>query len=271
MSVPAGNEGVVEAAAGTAENQPGPEVQSEQSFNPAWSPVMDVLPETLRPLVTPHLQKWDSNYQELATAHAPFKELLKSGVTPDQISEAMNVRNILLENPRIVYDRMNEQFGWNKPGEEQKPETVVETPPPGESDGLDFDITQHPKFKELSEQNQVIAQYLIAEKQRKEQEAEDATLNQEWTALQGKNDLLKQPTVEKQVFALAAQFEMPLAEAAEMVLGSPVNQTRTPAPATILPTSGGVPSSAVDVASMSGEQTRELVRNYIEALHRAET
>lgn len=246
------------------------QTQDSGSVNPAWDAMLQVIPETLRPGVVPYLRKWDENYQKVATDYAPFKEFTKNGVTPDNITEALQVREILLNNPRFLYDRMVQQFGseW---GVDAKPQEET-TKPSEDAEGVaDFgdDITKHPKFQEVAQQNQVIAQYLLAQENAKQAAAEDAALDQEWRGYAAKYPQLTNPDVERTIFSVAAAQGLSLENAVNWYLSTPMGkmqasngQTRAP---NVMPTSGGVPSTAVDVGKLSDTDTRKLVTEFINA------
>ena len=246
---------------------PGPEATPQEvSINPAWDPVLSTIPQSLHPGIVPHLKKWDDNYRQLETSYAPFKDLSKNGVTPDHVAEALQVREVLLNNPRFLYDRMVQQFGkeWGvaeKPLEETPQQQDVQT---------DFgdDFTQNPKFQEVVQQNQVIAQYLLAQEEAKKAAEEDAALEEEWQGITSKYPHLRSEDHERVIFSVASQQGLPLEQVIDWYVKTPGGQAptqRIPAPQ-VMPTSGGVPAQNLDVGKLSAPETRHLVADYIKAL-----
>jgi len=152
---------------------PGPVTEQSETINPAWNELLGILPDPFKPLVTPHLRKWDKNFTEVQTKYKPFDTFLEQGVNPEDLTNAYQVFRVLNDNPRAIYDRMVETFGaeWGL----TNPSTPVPNAVQGQNspieEELDFSnfpgIENDPKFKELMKNQEVLAQYLFAQEQAK--------------------------------------------------------------------------------------------------------
>lgn len=108
-------------APATSDTQPvAPEGSPEIKTNPAWQPVLDVLPSSLHEIVAPTLKDWDrgvnEKFREIHSQYEPlkpFQEMIDSGVSIEDVQGAVQLMARLSEDPRAVYDAMTEyyQFG----------------------------------------------------------------------------------------------------------------------------------------------------------------
>jgi len=256
---------------------PEPSVVEQLQGNPAWGEIFDKLPGGYRDMIAPTLQKWDKGFQDVQTRYNRFKEFDEAGYTPEQIKEAMGLRDLAQQNPRQIYDLLIQAFGeeWGiNPGQ---PEQQPQAPQQPQVTDLgqqqqtpqEFDITQHPKYQELAQKTDTVASYLAQQIQAEQAQQADEALNQEVAGLKQKYGDWDEKA-EQVIFSMAqANPEMPL-EAAVLQYKALEESIRSrPSPGAqiprIMPTGGGIPSGQVDVASLSGKDTRGLVQQYLKA------
>lgn len=244
---------------------------SESALNPAWSDVLNVIPEAFVPLVTPHLSKWDANFQKVQDSYKPFEPFVNDGVSPEDIQNALSVLNVLNNNPRAVYDRMVDTFGEEWGLSTQQP--IVGVPSQGQvgsaatAEEVDFgdysNIENHPRFQELLNNQKAIAEFFVSQRQQEENAAADAQLEQELTTLRSKHG-----DFDEQIVLSLAAGGMSLEAAVQKyasIANSVRQQTTNKNFPQIVPTGGSVPSQAVDVASLSDKDTRGLALAFLNA------
>lgn len=153
-----------------------------QGGNPAWSEFLQVVPQEHHAAVTPILEKWDSGvnerFQKVHSEYEPWKPVINSGVEPDTAQFALNLLNSLNENPQMVYNAIKEYYKFDTDGS-QSGQGQVE--PPAEQDPYAA------QFQELRQQNEVIAQALLAEKQAKMDAEADQWLDNHLSELRTKH------------------------------------------------------------------------------------
>lgn len=85
---------------------------NESGRNPAWDPILELIPEQLHEKVIPHLSKTDKHVQELQQKYAPYKSFVDNGINPEALQASFELGQAISANPRAVYDQMREQFGF---------------------------------------------------------------------------------------------------------------------------------------------------------------
>lgn len=256
------------APVGEGATPPAPTESTGPKINPAWNSLLEKLPGGLHNLVIPELQAWDKNFQEktseVQSRYSPYQSLLDNGIPPERIETALGIASMLEQDPRKFYDEIGKyyekEWGQGQAGQqEQEDETFTL------GDDTEFDITKHPKFQELAQNQQVMTEFLAKQIEQERTAAAEAQIDQEvkdLTAKYGEFD-------EEWVFSLATAKEMPLEDAVKSYVEF-VNKIKTTpragdsAPAVFTP-SGGVPISAPDPAKMSRKDTRSLVVQLLEA------
>lgn len=241
------------------------------AINPAWNDILNVIPSSLHPAITPKLKEWDQNFQKVQQDFSPWRDLAKRNLTPDGVNYALQIYDLLSseEGTRYVYDQMVQEYGerWGLNGQGQKQEASQQPQQTQELALDDSDIANHPKFKELSSNLEAMAQYLLQqENSSKEQQANaqaDLELDREITAI--KKQYGFDVNGEKLMLGLASQGYS-LQEAADLVSNFAKTSGRPNHP-NIMPTSGGIPSGQTpDVASLSSKDARQLGVAYLKRL-----
>lgn len=80
-------------------------VVTTDSGNPAWDGVLSELPAGIAPILKPHFEKWDKNYQDLSQKYAPFKDY-----TPEKVKEFESIYKQIDADPVAFYNRLGEQL-----------------------------------------------------------------------------------------------------------------------------------------------------------------
>lgn len=254
----------------TQQQAPQQTQQTPTGSNPAYAEYLSKIPEGFRGVVEPIFKEWDAGvnrrFEQVHSKYEPYKFLAERQENPDDIRQAMEIQRLLVEDPKRVYEALAEHFG-STPGQGQaldEPEEEFDLGEDGQPQ--QFDITKHPQFKQLAEQQRAI----VAAMQQEVQQREAAQLEHEgeqwfesrmkaaesylkekvgiepdkytWNYIlgttiglsnaspNGDNDAAFAQAVDSYVAQLTAMRRMPTANAS--------------AP-TVLPTGGGTPSNAL--------------------------
>ena len=281
MSDTTGVEGVAEAAAAqeTTDAAVTPEVSGAEVVrgNPAWGEILDKTPSALHPMMTPVFEKWDKNFQEVQTKYAPYKTYVDQGVAPETIDQSLQIMRLLNENPRAIFDQMVETFkdewGLNQQQAEQAAAQQVQGQPEQTPPSLDlgqenvYDITKDPRFVELKQQQDVLANYLTTQIQQQEAAAQEEAANKALDTEIAKVKQEKGNFNERIVFSLVASNPgMSIADAVD-IWKADLSANARPAPGAnyppVMSPGGGSPSQAVDVTALNNKDTIGLVKSWI--------
>lgn len=245
-----------------------PEGTEPSGINPAWAPVLEVLPTQLHHLVTPQLQQWDKNFQtEVGKAQQqfePWKELAESGIDPVM---AHGILNLMNTNPQQLVDTMIQYYNLSQGQTPAAPGT-----PPNPLDQLDldqiqapdngqFDIESHPAFQALKLQNEQIMQGFNQRAQQEVIEKANAEIDNEIKAVQTAHpdvnvqDLIMFAANTPGIENMQQAYDNMVAYNQRVLQNRPTNG----APPVLAPT-GGTPSpQATPVASMGRKDRVGLV------------
>jgi hypothetical protein len=240
--------------------------QSGTGINPAWNDVLSIVPEQLQPQITPHLQKWDQNYQEsLNKVHSQYegwKPFIDGGVEPSDVDFALGLLNAISTNPQEVQAALNEWLESEEGGEGQEYEdeqgqfnSAEQTDP--------YDITQHPAYQEMEQAVQTMAQILLGQREEEQQAQADEELDQELKTLEetyGEFDV-------RYVLGLAMNDEsLSLEDAVKEYVSLQegiLSGKRKPGPP-VLGSGGSSPNSDLNPAKMSSTDTKALVAQMLQ-------
>lgn len=261
-------EGLVDSA-GTvdAANIPDP-----NAGNPAWAEFYEVLPTNLHSQVRPVLEKWDKGtqakleeYSTQVKQYEPYKNLVDNQIPAEYVDQAIQIAQLIDSDPKAFMAQLQSIFGeTQQPQTTQQPNKADEPKPTDDSlfDEKPFDITSDPRFQELKNNQDILANYLSQQAQAEQAAKGDqllATEMQNLTSKYGQFD-------ERYVITLGASG-MPLEDAVKQyqeIVGQAQNTPRSDAsvPSIISP-SGSVPQERVNVAELSTNDRKQLVMNYL--------
>lgn len=178
MTDAAGQENLVPEGQGQTGGDQGGTAQP--SINPAWNDVLSVLPQEFHSQVTPHFSKWDQNYQQsiqkVHSQYEPWKPILESGVTPEDIDFAVGLMNAVSTDPKEVIQALQSWVEEEGSGSDGQQGQVGSTPQQQQSD-FPFDIAEHPAFQQQKQVVDAMAQIILDQRQKEQQAAEDAQLD----------------------------------------------------------------------------------------------
>lgn len=276
------NGAVADAAAGTSDTGQVAEVQTSGNEHPAWAEILEVLPDSLHPLVKPRLEKWDKGVQERFTKvqseYEPYKPFV--GTDPEQINASMALAKMIAENPRSFYDRLGQMYGeqWGlNDGQGQSADDADDYSLDGfddEDDDQGIDLENNPLFKQLQEQQGIIAQFLAQEVQQKQAAEEARAVEEAGSQIQTELGSIAQtygvesipPQAERMMLSLALQNEgMTLEQAAKEVM--PLFAPKR-AGAVIVGPGGGTPANNLDTAKLDRKDTKDLVARMLAEANR---
>lgn len=257
--MPVEGQGSVEVTQGIQESV-APESTGTPSINPAWSDLLGVVPSQLHSQVTPHLTKWDQNFQskinEVHSQYEPWKKYQDGGVSPDDVDYALGLLNALSENPTEVIKALQEWVGAENPEQQgQFNQTQPQQITPGEDDP----ILSHPKFKEMEQAVNTMAQIILSQRESEQQAAADAELETDLESLReqyGEFD-------EELVLALASQgdnFDFAALENAVKTVQDKTKVVRQPGPP-VLGAGAAIPAEVPK--PQNDAERRQLVANML--------
>lgn len=271
----AGGVDINAAAQQIGQNIPGVKPQQQgqqQQGNPAWKELLDIMPSQLHPQMQPILDKWEQGTQQRFQQHAeqmrqyePYQALIDNNVPMDYIEQALSVAQLIDENPQgfmqqlqsIFGDQQQEQYG--EQGQDGQYDYGDQN---GTFDQQQWDLSQDPRFQELQQHQDLLAQHIAQQMQQEQEAQEDGELD---TML---DDLRQQygDYDERYVITMAASGMHP--EDAVKAYHDMVNNIRQQPRADanlprIVNPSNGMPSEQVDVANLSDSDRRKLVQNIL--------
>jgi hypothetical protein len=230
-------------------------------INPAWNEVLEVLPASLHSLVTPHFQKWDQSAQSrIEEVNTKFKDyesyspLVEHGITMDQVHQAINLLSEINNNPRSIYDALDETFKYSQA--QVDPNAVVP-----EAAGTVPDPNQYQVPPELQEQVNLLSQLVLSEQQAKAAQAEDAKLDRELgAALEKFPDVEMNKVTEDFVLAQMMTKNLTAEQAVQSFVDFRASVSPQPfAPRILSASGGGVPTQGIDPKTLSRSDTQSLV------------
>ena len=243
--------------------------QQESQGHPAWKEILDVLPTSLHPIVTPALSKWDQGvqerFQQVQSKYDPYNPFIENGISPEQIEQSLGLARMMQEDPQGLYARMGEYFGMQQ--DQGQPEN--------EEDEYDIgDGNTDPDWEkakaQLEQNQQVLAQGLQAMMQEKANAEAEAKLESDLKALQNKHGDFDEEFVLTYALNNGNNLEAGVKKYMELV-----GRLRgTPAPGSNIPTplapGGATPSNSVDPTTLSSQDTKSLVVNLLQQMGNAQ-
>lgn len=227
-------------------------------INPAWNELLEVVPSQLHSLVTPHLTKWDQNYQnslqQVHSQYAPYKPFVENQVAPDQIEYAMSVMQAIENNPREVLQALQAYIGEDD--EQGQEEQVV-----GDSETPEW--MQHPEWQKTQQMVQTMAQLLVQQREEEARTQADQEVAQELSDAREKHGefdeewvltkLMNNPKMKLEDAVIAYhQFEQGV-----------LSKARQPGPK-VLGAGGSTPNQELNPKNLGDKERRNLVANLLQ-------
>jgi hypothetical protein len=166
---------------------------SNDSGHPAWQEILDQIPDSLHPLVTPVLEKWDKGVketlQETRSLYDPYKTFVEQKVDPQLLQQAIALVDAINEDPNAVAQDLINSFELDYVQKAELEKLAQQqTPPSNEDDDFlngtqQFDITKHPAFLEVKQALDTVTGKLTAQEQQEQQAAAKTAHEQQLEAL----------------------------------------------------------------------------------------
>jgi hypothetical protein len=255
------------------------ENQGGSELNPAWNEVLGLIPEDLRPQVTPHLQQWDQNYDKVQSTYAPYKPFVDNQIPAENLQFAMGVMQQIEQDPLSVIESLKQyaqQSGLLK--DEEQPSTGT----PNDQGQVDEDeLSQNPRFQQMQQELQEMRTFVesfgqkyLSEQQQAEQQAEDEELSQQLDALKEEHgdfdvDWVLNRALQAVNAGGNADDLTPFVEQYKQYEQGIVSKYQKPAPK-LLPSGGTAPDSQIDMRTLTPEQRTKLITERIMAANQSQ-
>lgn len=249
--------------------------------NPAWNDLLNDIPQELHAKVTPHLQKWDQNFQNVQSSLAPYKEFVDNRVDPEYLKVAIGLANALEEQPELIYQALQEQFGGQQgppngngtgngqgqPGNDGGGQGELEN----EFDGLPPEIQQQLQMiPQLQQQVEMLGQIAAQRNQQELDAQEDAELDQLYQRISSESEVFKALNGEDRMaepyinsLLMAGYDEKEAMEIFSNFVDRVKQYNNRPQPPTLLGTGGFMPERQPKPRDLSEQQTKDLIANYV--------
>lgn len=123
--------------------------------HPAHKEILDLLPESLHPLIAPKLVEWDKRQQdklqEVQAAYDPYKQFVDNKIDPQVIQQSLYLANHLQSNPADFVERAIANFDLKQYQHQQQQQNTDDL----EDELVNYDgddISKHPLFKQVMSQ-----------------------------------------------------------------------------------------------------------------------
>lgn len=254
----------------TVEQPQGQPIQSDTvNINPAWNDVLGLIPQTLHSQITPHFQKWDQNYQnsiqKVHSQYEPWKPFVEGGIDPENVNFSLGLMNAISENPQEVVNAI--QTWMQEEGVEQG-QQGQQTGQQGQFDQTPqydpSDITSHPKFVEMEEALQTMAQIMLQQRESEQSVQQDQELEEELGRLKQEHGDFD----ENYVISICANSDGEISLEDAIQMDQERTQTilsgrRQPGPP-VLGSGGAFPNSVPDPRKLGSTDTRNLVASMLQ-------
>lgn len=224
-------------------------------INPAWNELLESVPAGLHSQITPHLTKWDQNYQrdiqQVHSQYEPFKPFIENEVNPEQINYALGILSAIEERPEEVLQALRSYIGEEEVTPEQQ----------GLEDNQNGELPEfvnHPEYQRMQQMVDTMAQLLVQQRQSETDSQFDQELDSELSAAQEQHGEFDEEWVLTKLYnnpelsvdeAVAAykEFEQGL-----------ISRTQKPGPP-VLGSGGSVPNPDFNPAKLDGKDRRATV------------
>lgn len=223
-------------------------------LNPAWNELLEVLPSSLHSLVTPHLSKWDRNYQDginkVHSQYADYKTYADNKVAPDQINYALNLLDAIQTRPEEVLNSLKEYMGLTEEEAQQAEQGQVN------ENEIPSEFLNHPEFQRMNQMVETMAQLLVQQNQQASQAQEDQALESELKDLHEKHGDFDERWVLTQAMAQPDKSIEDLVQEWNSFRTGVLAEARQPGPK-VLSASGGAPNNEMDPSKLTSDTDRK--------------
>lgn len=237
--------------------------------NPAWNDVLSVIPEQYHQQVTPYFQKWDQSAQTRIEevngrlkSFEPYQQFVEHGIDPGELEQGLRLMYEINNNPRAVYDALAEAYNLT-------PQQVQDLANGNKEEEEENPYLQDPRIDQLQQGLDLVGQVVLQDQQRRMAEQADAELDAELKSLESKYGNFD----ERYVLALMANGASgdDAVKAFQELTNTVIQNNPRPFAPNVMGGSGGssgLPSQAIDPTKLSGQETRALVAQMLNAARR---
>lgn len=263
------NTGGVDSGAGAgydpSQGQQGDPVgQGTPGGHPAFQEVYNVLPQEFHEKVSPVLKQWEQNvnqrFEQVHSKYGPWDNFIKQGVDPEQVGWAVNMLNMLEQNPREVYDRIGQYYQFN--GQQQQPQD----PTNGQgqpNQQLQNDDPYAERFTATERQLRLMTDYLVQQREQQAQAEADRWLDEQMQAAEKKYGKFDDKFVAAQMAGGAT-----IDEAVQAFQQLRTQWGAPPPPPLITGAGGGIANMNTDVRKMNDQDTHNLAVQMVQSAFR---
>lgn len=260
---------------GEAENSQ----ESGDGGHPAWEEILSgaEVPEAYKPLLRKTFQQWDEGvnkkFEELHQVQSqfePYKPFIENNVEPQQLERAYQIMQMIEKNPEGFYQQMGDFYKFNQgqtaqaSGQGQQVDDVDEYDISGEEE------TPDPRYQQLEQQQQLIAQALVQMHQKEENAAADRQLEAELAQLREERGEFD----ENFVLNVAANTNGDLKGAVDKYFEIVASVQGKPRPGSNFPKvvspSSGTPQTPVNPAELDSRGTKDLALQVLQRMNTQE-
>lgn len=232
--------------------------QQEDSFNPAWKPLLDKIPTQFHGMIAPDLKTWDTNYQQgLQKVHSqyePYKPFIDQSIEPATLNEAMLVYQAMQDDPGAFVKAISEFYQLEQGQVAQQQENT------GEEEPLPFDLSQSPEWQQQNQLVQTMAQAMLQQNQAVEDQKAEAQLSKEFEAAKGTHGDFDETWVAQHMYLQGSDIDTAVAAYKQFEQSIISRHQRPGANAPVMMGSGGgLPSQQIPVSDMSDQQRKAYV------------
>ena len=241
----------------------GTEIESAPGQNPAWGDALSAIPEQYHSVLTPHFQQWDQaaqqrieNVNSQLSQYDPYKPFVENGISAQDLEQGIQLMYQLNQNPQAVYNALAEAYNFGVNESEAEEED-------GEEEAAQF---QDPRFDQLQQGLDLVAQTILQQEQAKLDSAAEAQIDSELAELKAKH-----PGISEE-FALSLMVNgFDVSQVGEHwgnVTQNILQSNPRPFAPNVMGSSGGgtgLPSQAIDPRKLDDKQTRSLVVQMLNA------
>ncbi len=235
-------------------NPPG-DIPLIEGLDSSWNDFVGAFPEDKRAELGAQFKSRIDGYESLK----PWESFAKNGQTPESVQQAVDVLNIINNNPREVYETIGKSLGITP----QQVKQIAE-----EIEDEDDDDEDDPRFAELSQlrqQVQTLSQLQLAKHQQetaaRQAEEQDKAIENELSGLKQKYGDFPEEQVLMRMLHMNMSAEDAYKNYSEFVDSI---RARRPAP-TLLGGSGAIPNRRIEPQKLDSKDTRSLVAQMMQA------
>jgi len=233
--------------------------------HPAFQEIYSVLPQEFHEKVSPVLKQWEQNvnnrFEQVHSKYGAWDPFIKQGVDPEQVGWAVNMLNMLEQNPREVYDRIGQYYQFNGPAAQQQQDPANGQGQQNQQVQNDDPYTE--RFTATERQLRLMTDYLVQQREQQAQAEADRWLDEQMAAAEKKYGKFDEKFVAAQMAGgLTIDQAVQAFQQLRQQWGAP------PPPPLITGAGGGIANMNTDVRKMNDQDTHNLAVQMVQSAFR---